>query len=126
MIVSTRWSRRDIAGRIEDLAKSGDERWTILRIPINHFEGNYVCQSAAPWSTAAALMDERWFVSVPFPVARARLIRRHLAAGIAEDEEAAARRADENDLVNGEEIVRLLLPVDEMVESREDAAWLHG
>lgn len=89
------------------------------------FEGNYVCQAREPWSLSAALMDERWFVSVSFPVARARLVRRHVASGVAADEEAAARRADENDLPNGREIVQLLLPVDEVVDSCEDAAWTH-
>jgi predicted phage terminase large subunit-like protein len=34
LVVSTRWARRDIAGRIIDLAKNGDEQWTILRIPM--------------------------------------------------------------------------------------------
>jgi len=68
-------------------------------------------------------MDERWFVDVPPAVARARLVRRHVAAGLAADEAAAERRADDNDLPNGRDIVRLLLPVDEVVEGRDDVAW---
>ena len=53
---------------------------------------------------------------------------RSLAAGIAATEEEADRRALENDLPNGEEIVRLLRwdGVDEVIESREDGKWAAG
>ncbi len=87
------------------------------------FEGNYVCLDREPWRAAAALMDERWFVDVDFATARDRLIARHVAAGIAADAAEAARRADENDLVNGREIVESRVPVDEVIVSREDDAW---
>ncbi|KAI1632667.1 P-loop containing nucleoside triphosphate hydrolase protein [Biscogniauxia mediterranea] len=89
------------------------------------FEGNYVCLDRGPWREAAALMDRRWFVDVDFAVARRRLVRRHVRAGIAADEEEAARRADENDLVNGREIVAERVGVHEVVVSREDDAWVH-
>ncbi|KAK3685774.1 P-loop containing nucleoside triphosphate hydrolase protein [Podospora appendiculata] len=89
------------------------------------FEGNYVVLDKEPWRSAAALMDERWFVDVDFAVARKRLARRHVAAGIAATLEEADRRAVENDLPNGEEVVRLRLDVDEVVSSREDGTWVH-
>ncbi|KAK7751872.1 hypothetical protein SLS62_006173 [Diatrype stigma] len=90
------------------------------------FEGNYVCLGREPWRSAAALMDERWFVDVPFDVARRRLVRRHVAAGIARDADEAARRADENDLVNGRLIVEeRASPIDETIVSREDGSWSH-
>ncbi|KAI0885879.1 phosphoribulokinase/uridine kinase [Annulohypoxylon maeteangense] len=89
------------------------------------FEGNYVCLDKEPWKSAAALMDERWFVEVDFGTARRRLVRRHVKAGIARDEEEAGRRADGNDLVNGGEIVGCRVEVDEVVVSREDGAWDH-
>lgn len=38
-------------------------------------------------------------------IARRRIIKRHIKAGIAKDEHEAAVRADENDLVNGEYII---------------------
>ncbi|RYP16376.1 hypothetical protein DL765_005156 [Monosporascus sp. GIB2] len=79
------------------------------------FEGNYVCLDRQPWREAAALMDERWFVDVDFATARRRLVARHVRAGIAADEDEAGRRADENDLLNGEEIVKNRVPVDEVV-----------
>lgn len=79
-----------------------------------------------PWSTAAALMDLRWFLSVDPAVARVRLARRHVAAGIAATLEEGDRRAVENDLPNGEEIIRLRLPdVDNIVTSLEDGSWAH-
>ncbi len=34
LVVSTRWAKRDIAGRIIDLVKAGDEDWIILRLPM--------------------------------------------------------------------------------------------
>lgn len=87
------------------------------------FEGNYLSLDRAPWRDAAALMDELWFVDVGFEVARKRLVHRHVKAGIARDEEDAGRRADENDLVNGREIVEGRLEVHEIIRSNEDGAW---
>jgi pantothenate kinase len=62
-------------------------------------------------------------VDVPEDVARKRLIARHVVSGIAANEEEAGRRADENDLVNGREIVEGKLDVHEMIYSREDKKW---
>jgi pantothenate kinase len=87
------------------------------------FEGNYLSLDLAPWNAAARLMDELWFVEVDFGVARRRLVARHVEAGISPDEEEAGRRADGNDLVNGEEIVRGRLEVQEVVKSVEDESW---
>jgi len=89
-------------------------------------EGNYLSlgTGAPEWKSAAGLMDELWFVHVDEDVARERLARRHVVSGIAPDEDAGRRRADENDLVNGQEIVDGRLEVDEMIYSREDDSWL--
>jgi pantothenate kinase len=46
-------------------------------------------------------LDERWFIEVERDVAKRRVIQRHLHAGIAKDEQEAARRFDENDWPNG-------------------------
>jgi len=89
-------------------------------------EGIYVLLDKSPWREAAEMMDLRVFVRVDGETARRRLVRRHLAAGIAATEEEADKRARENDLVNGEMIERLLLEVDEVVESREDVGWVHA
>ena len=34
LIVSTRWAKKDIAGRILDLVKEGKEQWTVIRLPM--------------------------------------------------------------------------------------------
>jgi len=87
------------------------------------FEGNYLSLGKEPWREVAGLMDELWFVEVSFETARRRLVPRHVKAGIAASEEEAHKRVSENDLVNGEEIVRDRLEVHEVVVSREDDAW---
>jgi len=71
-------------------------------------------------------MDLRWFVQVDPAVARVRLARRHVAAGIVTNLEEGDRWALENDLPNGEEVVRHLVPeIDEIVTSLEDERWVH-
>lgn len=87
------------------------------------FEGNYLSLGKGLWKEAATLMDELWFVSVDMDTARRRLVRRHLKAGIARDEEDAVRRVEENDLVNGREILEFRLEVQEVVVSKEDEKW---
>ena len=87
------------------------------------FEGNYLSLNKEPWNEIAGLMDELWFVEVDFEVARKRLVKRHVEAGIVKDEEEGNRRALENDLVNGREIVDFRLDVSEVIVSREDDDW---
>jgi len=87
------------------------------------FEGNYLSLNKVPWSEAAELMDELWFVEVDFETARKRLIKRHVEAGIAKDEEEANQRALQNDLVNGREIVDFRLNIAEVVVSVDDEKW---
>lgn len=88
-------------------------------------EGNYVALDSEVWRDAAALFDELWFVDVDFEVARKRLRERHVRAGIAKTLEEGDKRAMENDLVNGREIVDHRLKVDEVVYSRDDGSWVH-
>ncbi|CAF9904755.1 MAG: hypothetical protein HETSPECPRED_004777 [Heterodermia speciosa] len=88
------------------------------------FEGNYVALNKDEWAEATLLMDEIWWVEVDENVARERLVRRHVKAGIAKDEEEAGQRADENDLVNGREIIEGRVDiVREWIVSREDEGW---
>lgn len=89
------------------------------------FEGNYLSlgTGAPEWKEAAELMDELWYVDVDEDVARKRLVKRHIAAGLAKNETEATRRANENDLVNGREIKEGRLQVHEVVQSREDGSW---
>lgn len=87
------------------------------------FEGNYLSLGKGLWKEAAKLMDELWFMSVDIDTARRRLVKRHVKAGIARDEEDAVRRVEENDLVNGREILEFRLEVQEVVVSQEDGNW---
>ncbi|TFB07741.1 ATP-dependent kinase YFH7 [Trichoderma ghanense] len=88
-------------------------------------EGNYLALDRDVWRDAAALLDELWFVEVDFEVARKRLRERHVRAGIVKTVEEGDRRAMENDLVNGKEIVDFRLPVHEVIQSTEDGSWVH-
>lgn len=88
------------------------------------FEGNYLGLNRPPWSEAGSLMDELWYVKVDFDVARRRLVERHVKAGIVKSVQEAERRVEENDLVNGQEIVQGLVDtVKEVVVSIEDESW---
>lgn len=88
-------------------------------------EGNYVALNKEVWRDAALLFDELWFVEVDFEVARKRLRERHVRAGIVQTIEEGDKRATENDLVNGKEIVDCSLQVHELITSREDGSWVH-
>ncbi|KAF7542923.1 hypothetical protein G7Z17_g11159 [Cylindrodendrum hubeiense] len=88
-------------------------------------EGNYIALDSDVWRDAAALLDELWFVEVDYEVARRRLRERHVRAGIVKDIEEGDRRAVENDLVNGDEILKSRLKIDEVIHSREDGGWVH-
>lgn len=63
-------------------------------------EGNYVGLKDEPWSRIAGLSDELWIVSAPRELVRERIIKRHLASGIANSEEEAVARADGLDWQN--------------------------
>lgn len=94
---------------------------TTARIVI--IEGNYVTLDKGLWKDAAGLMNELWFVDVAFDTARRRLVRRHVKAGIASTAEEADKRVTELDLVNGEEIIKDRLEVQEVILSVEDDDW---
>src|SRR5271169_3366140 len=59
-------------------------------------EGNYIHLIVPPWDQATNLLDEKWFIEVEREVAKGRVIQRHLIAGIANTEEEAGKRFDEN------------------------------
>lgn len=63
-------------------------------------EGNYVGLKDEPWSRIAALSDELWVVNTPSDLVRERIIKRHLASGIASSQEEAVARADGLDWQN--------------------------
>lgn len=78
-------------------------------------EGNYCALNREPWSKAAKLMTELWYVDVAKEVAWDRLAKRHLASGIVQNEQEAIERARGTDELNAEDIRQNLLPVDEII-----------
>lgn len=86
-------------------------------------EGNYIALNAEVWRESAVLFDELWFLEVDFDKARERLGPRHVRAGIVATLEDGYKRADENDLLNGKEIVDNKMPIDEIIYSTEDDSW---
>ncbi|RPA95552.1 hypothetical protein L873DRAFT_1812663 [Choiromyces venosus 120613-1] len=90
------------------------------------FEGNYLSMGTEVWGDIARLFDERWFVEVDREVARERLIARHLKAGLAAMREEAAKRADENDLPNGDYLIANGLTPHRVVWSVEDLEYARG
>ncbi|KAH8803544.1 phosphoribulokinase/uridine kinase [Xylogone sp. PMI_703] len=80
-------------------------------------EGNYLLLDEEPWNEIRDLVDEAWFVSVSRETAKRRLIKRHILAGIESTVEAAAKRAEENDLINGDLITRKMIFPNVIVEN---------
>lgn len=57
-------------------------------------EGLYANVDEGAWSEAAALYDERWVIKCPEPIARSRLIERHVVTGVAQSKEEAEWRGE--------------------------------
>ena len=87
------------------------------------FEGLYTALDKEPWREAAKLMDELWFMDVNMDVAIARLVKRHVGSGISPDPEHARKRIMQSDMRNGKEILEFRLPVQELIQSKEDDSW---
>ncbi|KAG4432881.1 hypothetical protein IFR05_011627 [Cadophora sp. M221] len=85
-------------------------------------EGNYLLLDEEPWRGIRELVDETWFVDVEPGLARNRIARRHVKSGIEKTMEAAYRRAEGNDLLNGVEIRTKLLKPDMLVRSVEESS----
>jgi pantothenate kinase len=68
-------------------------------------EGNYVNLATEPWKTASGLFRLKLSVAVDRHVAKERLIKRHVASGICEDEASAEHRVESTDDLNAEDIL---------------------
>ncbi|OBT55497.1 hypothetical protein VE04_04550 [Pseudogymnoascus sp. 24MN13] len=80
-------------------------------------EGNYLLLNEHPWDKIQHLVDESWFVSISRETAMDRLVKRHLEAGIETTTEAAALRAEENDLPNADHINENMICPSFIIES---------
>ncbi|KAE8224674.1 hypothetical protein CF319_g2479 [Tilletia indica] len=76
------------------------------------------------WSRASRTYSERWLIQVDRDLARRRLIVRHVQTGVAADEKEAAWRADENDLPNGDFLLRHLQEPVLRIDSVADENWI--
>lgn len=85
-------------------------------------EGNWLLFDEAPWDEIARLAHETWFIDVHPELAKGRIARRHIHSGIEHTWEDAVRRAESNDLPNGDEIRRRLIKPDVIVESVEEVS----
>lgn len=79
------------------------------------FEGLYLSLNHPPWSLAASLMDESWFIHVDREIARARLVKCHVASGIVPDAATAEHRISSTDFLNADDIMDNRLPVQELL-----------
>lgn len=78
-------------------------------------EGNYCALNRSPWSDAAGLTTELWYVDVPADVAHGRVARCHLESGIVADEKEAWERATGTDEMNAKDVRENRLPCDEVL-----------
>ncbi|KAH6667956.1 P-loop containing nucleoside triphosphate hydrolase protein [Halenospora varia] len=83
-------------------------------------EGNYLLLDEEPWNQIKGLVDETWFVDVDPDLARNRIAKRHIKAGIETTWEAAVSRAEGNDLLNGVEIRNRLVQPTVIIHSVEE------
>lgn len=63
------------------------------------------------------MVDDWWFVDVESDIARDRVAKRHIKAGIETNWEGAVRRASGNDLINSDEAQKKLVKPEITVHS---------
>jgi pantothenate kinase len=142
-ILSFAWQLREWAYRGHTTKAAADKEYPILAPSFDHaakdpiadsisippgtsiviLEGNYLLFDEPYWRGIPNLMDLRVFVDVDPQIARQRVARRHVEAGIEKNLEDAYMRFDANDALNGELVRQKLCQViDVLVESLEDDA----
>ncbi|GAA5890427.1 hypothetical protein JCM6882_002917 [Rhodosporidiobolus microsporus] len=82
-------------------------------------EGSFLLLDQEPWRSIAREADERWLYDVSEEIALLRVIRRHVAAGLAKDETAAEAKALGNDVLNGRLILECLVEPDKRLQEME-------
>jgi len=83
-------------------------------------EGNYLLLNEEPWNKIKEMADESWFVDVDPILAKERIAKRHIKSGIEDSWEAAIKRAEGNDLLNGDLVRQKLVQPDVAVHSIEE------
>ncbi|KAI0248088.1 P-loop containing nucleoside triphosphate hydrolase protein [Lactifluus subvellereus] len=87
-------------------------------------EGLYTFLSLPPWDEAGKLLDERWLVEIDLTVASNRLVKRHVASGVAKDLEEARWRSAENDTPNGRFLLSNSLEPTRTIQSVDDPKYV--
>ena len=87
------------------------------------FEGLYVAMDRDGWRDAAEMMDELWAIETSMAVAEARVAKRNFGAGLSPSLEDALARTKASDMRNAREVIAERLPVQEMIQSKEDDGW---
>ncbi|KAE8440714.1 hypothetical protein EG329_006783 [Mollisiaceae sp. DMI_Dod_QoI] len=83
-------------------------------------EGNYLLLNEDPWNKIKDMVDESWFVDVDPILAKVRIAKRHIKSGIEDNWEAAIKRAEGNDLLNGDVVRQNMVQPDVAVHSIEE------
>lgn len=83
-------------------------------------EGLYLLLKEDPWDKIRDLVDESWFVDVDPILAKGRIAKRHIESGIEDNWDAAVKRAEGNDLLNGDIVRRNLVEPNVVVHSIEE------
>ncbi len=89
-------------------------------------EGNWLLYDEEPWRRISKLVDETWFIDVERDLARDRVARRHIQSGIETTWDSAIRRAEMNDVPNGDDVRRKLIKPNVTVQSVEEVAFDDG
>lgn len=83
-------------------------------------EGNHLLLDEVPWNKIKGMVDQSWFVDVDPLLAKERIAKRHIKSGIENNWESAIRRAESNDLPNGDVVRQNLVQPDVLVHSVEE------
>lgn len=76
-------------------------------------EGNYLLLDLAPWDQLATIFDHTIMLCAPMDVLRMRLLKRWRDHGFVQD--AACRKAEENDLPNAQYVLEKSRPADRTI-----------
>ncbi|KAI8983327.1 P-loop containing nucleoside triphosphate hydrolase protein [Trametes punicea] len=83
-------------------------------------EGLYTFLAIPPWSAAAELLDERWYIDIGEDEAEKRLVIRHVRTGVAKDMDEALWRSRENDTPNGRFLRENMMKPTRIIPSVDD------
>ncbi|KAF8599228.1 P-loop containing nucleoside triphosphate hydrolase protein [Ceratobasidium sp. AG-I] len=80
-------------------------------------EGIYTFIDTPAWRAASEALDERWLVEVDISEATRRLVQRHVATGITKDSNEGLRRAQNNDMPNGQWVLDNMMEPTRRIQS---------